>query len=217
MHGRRLSQSSLPARDWERSIIPRFKRVERSYLTTCSLPYRPANNELGTIMIAPADMRRELGDVSSCAPRFRISVHRARASIGHCGDYWRSARATFRRLEKRMSRPAARSSKRVPKAYDRDQIARPLINAYVQLAATRPKKDGSRALTVGQSGSAEIHPTGLPVERASSPVPPLWFEVFSRDDGATIDGYECFNLNADELVAAVELILDLRRRCHYHS
>ncbi len=115
-----------------------------------------------------------------------------------------------------LSRRIAASSmslKEVPD--DRDQIARQLIEAYAQLAVTPPNRDGSRAVTLGEFGRAEVHLTKLPPEHTGSSLPHLWFEVFSRADGTTIDGYGCFDLDEGELTAAVDLILDVRR--HYRS
>jgi hypothetical protein len=106
----------------------------------------------------------------------------------------------------------ARGSKPLTAAGDdRDQIARRLIEGYVRLAVTSPNQDGSRAVTLGQFGRAEVHLTELHLKQAGSSIPPLWVEVLSCDNGVTIDGYGCFNLDEDELAVAVDLILDVRR------
>jgi hypothetical protein len=94
---------------------------------------------------------------------------------------------------------------------DRDQIARRLIEGNVRLAVTSPNQDGSRAVTLGQFGRAEVHLTELHPKQTGSSIPPIWLEVLSGENGVTIDGYGCFDLDEDELAVAVDLILDVRR------
>jgi len=113
-----------------------------------------------------------------------------------------------------FQRNAGSSRPLMEAGHDRDQIARRLIEAYVQLAVTPPNRVGARVVTLGQFGRAEAHLTELPPEQTGSSIPPLWLEVFSRDDGTTIDSYGCFDLDETELTAAVDVILDVRRH-HY--
>jgi hypothetical protein len=109
-------------------------------------------------------------------------------------------------------RSAGRSRPLTEAGDDRDQIAQRLVEAYAQLPMTPPNRVGTRTVTLGQFGCAKVHLTQLPREQTGSSIPPLWLEVFSHDDGTTIDGYGCFDLEENELTAAVDLILAVMRR-----
>jgi hypothetical protein len=100
---------------------------------------------------------------------------------------------------------------------DREWIERELVQAYIRLEVTAPDGYGYQTATAGPFGEIEVQLTELPRAHALSSIPPLWFEVFSRRDGATIDSYGCIELGEEELSAAVEMISNARQYSQNHS
>jgi hypothetical protein len=100
---------------------------------------------------------------------------------------------------------------------DREWLERELVRAYIKLEVTAPDGYGYRTAMVGPFGGIEVQLTELPRVCALSSIPPLWLEVFSHRDGATIDSYGCVELGEEELSAAVEMISNARGSNQRHS
>jgi hypothetical protein len=57
-------------------------------------------------------------------------------------------------------------------------------------------------------GTLEVHLTEIHPEDTTPGVPPFWIEVFDWPQQASIDSVGCYELYEDELVAAVEMIVN---------
>jgi hypothetical protein len=92
----------------------------------------------------------------------------------------------------------------------RDWIKQQIIRAYVELAALN-EPGGFRHVTLTRLGWHEVRLTKAP--RTSQPgLPPFWLEMHSGATGTTTDSFGCFELDKNELEAAVDFVCEARQR-----
>jgi hypothetical protein len=98
----------------------------------------------------------------------------------------------------------------------RDQIEQQIIRAYIQLALAPDHATARRTATLARFGALEVRLSEVPQPEGVPPaVPPFWLEVYSHVSNSTIDSCGCFEFDEDELLTAVELILDARQRYQF--
>jgi hypothetical protein len=97
-----------------------------------------------------------------------------------------------------------------------DEIEQRIIRAYVGLVYQAVDTANQRSVVVMRLGILEVHLTEIHPEDATPGVPPFWIEVFDWPQQTSIDSVGCYEFDEDELVAAVEMIVnaaqDTRRR-----
>jgi hypothetical protein len=101
-----------------------------------------------------------------------------------------------------------------------DEIEQRIIRAYVGLVYQAVDTANRRSVVVMRLGTLEVHLTEIHPEvtipGVPPGVPPFWIEVFDWPQQASIDSVGCYEFDEDELVAAVEMIVnsaqDARRR-----
>ena len=95
----------------------------------------------------------------------------------------------------------------------RDQTEQQIIRAYVQLALPPNLMPDRRTVTLERFGALEVRLTEIPQSAGVLPsLPPFWLEIHSHASNSTIDSCGCFEFDEDELVTAVEFILNARQR-----
>jgi hypothetical protein len=97
-----------------------------------------------------------------------------------------------------------------------DEIEQRIIRAYVVLVYQAVDTANRRSVVVMRLGTLEVHLTEVHPEDATPGVPPFWIEVFDWPQQTSIDSVGCYEFDENELVAAVEMIVnaaqDTRRR-----
>ncbi|PVE22697.1 hypothetical protein DC522_19940 [Microvirga sp. KLBC 81] len=93
-----------------------------------------------------------------------------------------------------------------------DEIEQRIIRAYVQLVFTASDAAGFRTIVVARFGSLDVRLTEIPCENEADGRPLFWLEIYSHATGATVDSCGCSEFDEPELAAAVELMLEAKRR-----
>jgi hypothetical protein len=89
-----------------------------------------------------------------------------------------------------------------------DEIEQRIIRSYVGLVYQAVDTANRRSVVVMRLGTLEVHLTEIHPEDTTPGVPPFWIEVFDWPQQASIDSVGCYELYEDELVAAVEMIVN---------
>jgi hypothetical protein len=98
-----------------------------------------------------------------------------------------------------------------------DHLEHRILCAYVQLAMTPERADGTRSATLTRFGALEVRLTECAAaEGLPDGVPPFWLEIYSCATRSTIDSYGCFEFDEDELACAVELMEGARMSVRSH-
>ncbi len=97
-----------------------------------------------------------------------------------------------------------------------DEIEQRIIRAYVGLVYQALDAANRRSVVVMRLGTLEVHLTELQPGDVTPGVPLFWIEVFDWPQQVSIDSVGCYEFDEDELVAAVEMIVnaaqDVRRQ-----
>lgn len=91
-----------------------------------------------------------------------------------------------------------------------DHLEQQILRAYVRLAVTPERADGSRSATLARLGALEVRLTECPRTNGALPhVPPFWVEIYSHAAGSTVDSCGCFEFDEVELATATDLICEV--------
>ncbi len=97
-----------------------------------------------------------------------------------------------------------------------DEIEQRIIRAYVRLVFQPVDTANARSVVVMRLGPLEVRLTELQPGDVTPGVPLFWIEVFDWPQQVSIDSVGCYEFDEDELVAAVEMIVnaaqDVRRQ-----
>jgi hypothetical protein len=92
-----------------------------------------------------------------------------------------------------------------------DEIEQRIIRAYVGLVYQAVDTANRRSVVVMRLGTLEVHLTELHPGDVTPGVPLFWIEVFDWPQQVSIDSVGCYEFDEDELVAAVEMIVNAAR------